>query len=386
MNTSILTAVVLVPVLALAQDTDPVVTKSAWRFGAGPSYRTGAELRLNSSSYSRASMIPNKAVGGFSGQLSNVGSTDPMDNHDYDDGYVRPDAGTVFDGNTWYWGFQDDGQIQDGALIFTAADGFDTAFSRSAETYGTLHSDEDESWGLQVQAEYCAWRKKSFGVSVLMAFSGYRFSQSNSDSSFYDRQDWSVYQRWVQDSYDLNGITAPSAPYTHGPDGPSPANPLPAPLISATPARSTYTTVTQAHTYEAFNTYQQALDLNVYVFSTGLSAEWQRDTFTLSLSAGPTLSLVESDASYEETLFGSLDNQSLDVIDSWKEDHSSSDVALGAFVQAQAGVRIPEQSVGMSLFVRQDWVDDVDGKVGQSSWEADLDGRSVGLLLTLALP
>ena len=253
MKRTALMALVILPVYVFAQDSVPAESGRSWRFGMGPSYRAGTKLTLDASPYSDSSMIANKAAGGFSGQLSNVGSTDPMDNHEYDDGYVRPDAGTEFDGNTWNWGFANDEQVQDGALIFTAADGFDTFFSRSAETYCSLKSGEDESWGIHAQAEYCAWRKNSFGVNVLMAFSGYTFSQRQSGSSFYDRQDWSVYQRWVQDSYDMNGITAPSAPYAHGPDGPTPANPFPAPVISASPARSTYTTVAQAHTYEAWN-------------------------------------------------------------------------------------------------------------------------------------
>ncbi len=354
-----------------------------WRIEAGPAYRSGVSMTFGAGNYSESAMIGNRVRAGFSGTPNQAGSLDPLDHHEYDDGYVRPDMGTEFHGDTWHWGYDNADQIQNGTLVFTASDGRDTELRRSGHDAPVGFENDDEAWGLQVQAEAMLMRRENTAFGMIVGYGRFKFGMDRQTSDFRDEQSWTVYDRFVQDRYDLGGVIPPPPPYAHGPEGPTPANPVPAPVISATPERSSFRTPVGGGSYTAWNEVQQALDIRIHVFSLGVSARYENEIFTASVSAGPTLNLVETDAAYVETLYGRSGTGPASVLRDWRAQSSETDVLAGAFIQAGAGLHKPAWHVGVSGFIRYDWTESLRGMVGPSSWSADFEGASAGIMLTL---
>lgn len=125
------------------------------------------------------------------------------------------------------------------------------------------------------------------------------FSSANSGlETFSARQEWTRYRQTLSDSFDLVGITPPSAPYQGTIDGPGP-------LIPNVPtSRETTRVAFQSGSFSSWNEINQSIDVERTALSFGLSAEWQRKALFIAAATGPVLNWVEVDAQYEERLYG----------------------------------------------------------------------------------
>ncbi len=118
----------------------------------------------------------------------------------------------------------------------------------------------------------------------------------------------------------------------------------------------------------------RSLDLDLYVFSAGLTASYALDRFALRLGTGATFNIarMESELGASVTSGG--------YTNSWKQTDADTDVALGWYGSLGIAYQATEQvSVGL------DWrYDRVFQDVGTDQVTVDLDGQSLALSVTVA--
>ena len=135
--------------------------------------------------------------------------------HTYADGFVRPDSSGDKDGVTWNWGYRSASQVS----------GNDTLVMHAAGTPGgSVESSSDPRLGFQ--ADYARDVAHFNGGRW-----GFKLAIGYTDLKIRDTQSLTANESLISDSYSLDGITAPVAPYTGSFAGPGP-------VIADTPTRS----------------------------------------------------------------------------------------------------------------------------------------------------
>ena len=64
----------------------------------------------------------------------------------------------------------------------------------------------------------------------------------------------------------------------------------------------------------------------------------------------------------------------------WNAYESDTEVLFGTYVQAKVGVQVTRR-LSVSAFARYDWSQGLDAEVGPSSFDANLDGLSAGVMV-----
>ena len=193
-------------------------------------------------------------------------------------------------------------------------------------------------------------------------------------NTFNDNQRWSTYNDRVLDAYDITGlgITPNSTPY-HG-------NPTDeGPVIDTSPMsrRGLGSELVATETYRAYNSIYESLDMDLSTLSLGMSMKGNYRRVYVVGSTGPTLNLVETDATYQETLYESRNGGSPQVLKYWGDSSSGTEYLFGYYVQAEVGVRIYRE-LHLGVFGRYDWLENVTGSVGPSRYEVNPTGGSMG--------
>ena len=91
---------------------------------------------------------------------------------------------------------------------------------------------------------------------------------------------------------------------------------------------------------------------------------------------------MEKNAGYQETLYESSGGGTPRVLQYWEDSTSGDEYLFGYYVQAEVGVRL-YRGLQAGVFGRYDWLGNVSGNVGQSSYEVNPTGGSLGATVGL---
>lgn len=206
---------------------------------------------------------------------SNPGAGIGILNRNYDDGYVRVDSGGIGSGGTWNWGYQNASQVSGDTLVF--------------------HSDQLATVPLEAEQDSDDIRpgieviyQRVFGKFFLGGHWGFEGSIGYTDLDIEDNSSANGVLTHITDTYDLNGVVPPTAPYNGTFDGPGP-------ILSTIPTR---TTPTEA----AFTTSHQQLSGYVIGVRLGPFFEWNLGKrFAVAFSGGLVLAPTKIDYEFSET-------------------------------------------------------------------------------------
>jgi hypothetical protein len=213
---------------------------------------------------------------GAAGPASNPGLAAPDQDHTYDDGYVKRDSATG-DGYTWNWGYQSNGQTP----------GNDTIAFHSAQSRGDGRLDgisSEPQHGLEITYERWMGRladNGNWGWAFAFDYAnvGIRTDRSARATGFR-----------TTDTYALNGVITPEAPYNGSFDGPGP-------LISDLPSRSGTTLPSGA-----LVNGRHEIDADVFGLHVGPYFEFPlNDRWNVNFSSGLALAVVNSKFSFSES-------------------------------------------------------------------------------------
>ena len=350
-----------------------------WKISAGAMIRTIRGQSFKTQSYSQNQNIPAKAGDVFR-RYEPAGGLGSVSERNYEDGYVYKDDYTDLDSGTWNWGYENGGQVQGNSIAFHYVGRTYTEYTRAREaSVGETHNNSDREIAPYIQLERSLYRVSWLDMGLHLDFGRTTFSDAAEYANFSDRQKWENYSQYVEDIYSLagTGITPNSPPYRGN-------RATPGPSINNVPdaRRGAGTVQTGSYNYDAYNNIQQSLDMHLGTMSLGalISANWRR--FSLAGIAGPTFNMVNIETDYLETLYASANNGTPQAIQSWHDSQDYSECKFGGFLQVQLGLRIID-GIGLGIFGRYDWIENMSGNFGQSRFMINPEGGSLGATANL---
>lgn len=217
-------------------------------------------------------------VGSFPA-ATDIGGTGSGLDHFYDDGYVRRDSSGSYGGQTWFWGYQNSGQISGNNILF---------HSSGATVGASQDITDDPQYGLEMVYNHeigplgsgskCRW-----GMEVAFGWNGVNIHDSQTLHADLNR---------VTDSYGFTpGTTPPAAPYSGSFQGPGFT-------ISDTPVRS-IATIPGGATITGFR------DLQADLFAGRFGPYFEfpiTEKLQLSLSGGVAVGALYSDFAFRERI------------------------------------------------------------------------------------
>lgn len=233
-------------------------------FGPRVGYNIKAEFSNNPASFSsNPATDPGLAVSGV--------------DHEYDDGYVRVDSSGNAGGTTWNWGYEDNTQVVGDTVEFHASQS-----NAASGASGSTAEDNPQYGGELTYQRFVA----PLGDSGLW---GWEAAFSFVDLDVDQRSSGATTE--ITDSYALNGVIPPLAPYNGTFAGPGT-------LLGDSPTRTiTSNTLTR----------QESLSGEIFAFRFGPFAEWAvGEHVSVALSAGLTLAPTMIDYDYSETTYHAL--------------------------------------------------------------------------------
>lgn len=355
----------------------PARPASTWSLSIGPAYRHLSGTKYRGGTRSRLLDIPS-FVGGDSLYVPPIGPGTEIGDRDYDNGYVYMDGATANDGTTWYWGHASDSQVSDGNLAFNAT-GAKSLVSGQTLSENSLRDTEDQDATRPlIQLHFINPNRDFHGMRLGFGFSlGEMPLDHNVRFSDYQqvqvRDDYRI--DWT-DTYDLQGVVPPLAPYNGSLEGPGP-------IIDNTPTERQRVDV--------------LINTDTAIFTNLITSRFHGSLFTLSL--GPTLTHEHRDLSFRATGGGSLSllnwsgRQSevntlaetsggaitgVSTYQEWQDHRSGVALIPGLFAQAE-GIWHFDEAWFASVFARGDLTATTKVDVGPSSYEVDPSGYTIGL-------
>lgn len=258
--------------------------RSLNRFSIGPQVSFNYKADFQNSSLSFNPVNPGPATGGA--------------NHTYDDGYVLVDGSGNFGGLTGFWGYANPSQVVGGGMEF-----------HSIQSGGASSSDDDPQYGFEIvyQRVLGDLPRESSGI---WGFQG-GFSYTNLDLNGRGPGATPV----ITDTYPLNGVLPPLAPYNGTFAGPGA-------LLGDTPVR----TLGSASLIS-----DQNLSGDLFAFRVGPFVEWHL-TPKLSVSASAGLAIAPTNLDYG---FSETATLASGVSFSKNGQASNTEVLYGAYVDAR---------------------------------------------------
>jgi hypothetical protein len=212
-------------------------------------------------------------LGGMAG--SNAGPDLRGTDHFYDDGYNRVDAAGNAGGQTQFWGYENAGQVTEDQIVMSSYSS--SGMGRIDEVTDAPHWGAELTYARELGWNGSYWWGVEMGLSwTLLSFKEQATTQGDATL--------------LRDTYALNGVMPPGAPYagTFGGGGP---------LLSDDPQRTFQTLSGGAQTMGKYE-----LDGSMYVLRVGLVYETPFTSWlTLQFGGGVAGGLVESEFSFEES-------------------------------------------------------------------------------------
>lgn len=233
----------------------------------------------------------------------------------YDDGFVGVDSSGNAEGRTWYWGYQNDAQVN------VPADSLSLNALLSSGVTGVEDVDEDLLFGGEVTYTRYLFE---FG----RAFWGVELGVNFTPVSIEDNTPLTTTGSAVRDAFSLGGITLPRAPYTGSVTGPGP-------VIGDSPTRNVLNP-------EMVFTGQREIEATTFGLRIGPSLDVPMgQPLSLQLSGGAYVMYADAEFTYSETV--SVAGQPLRTQGGRVEEQ---DWVLGAYVRGQVLLTL-SQTVGL---------------------------------------
>lgn len=348
-------------------------SSGSWKLSAGPvmrrlgaiRFKTGATEPRITSAFGSSSFTPPSGIGADTG----------FSDRTYDDGFVHVGAATAGTGLTTNWGYQSSSQVQGDSLVMSKAGGQrrEVSMTSSAASSGWSESEETDV-GPYLELSYTIPIREDLSMGVGVNFMSTNISGSQGGlNTFGQRQTVDVYDVTAVDSYGLGGVIPPQSPYSGSYTGPGP-------LIPNEPGdRSFQETLNNTQTTTFTDTIDEDLDLDLHTIGVGCQLEWWPSSRSfLQAGAGIAVNIADWSAERDERIMQSINGGAATEYSRRVHDSGDDDILLGFYLQAAAGWQINE-AWSVQAFGRYDWNESLDGDVGNSSFDVDLDGWSSGI-------
>ncbi len=269
----------------------------------------------------------------------------------YDDGFVGVDSRNNAEGQTWFWGYVSDSQVNSAANTLT--------FSTRANDGRTTSPERDEDPHFGGEVSYARtlfeWGRAFWGLEVGAAYIPVTIK---------DHQELRGSAQYLRDTFPLRD-SAPAAPYIGTYAGPGP-------FLGDAPTRSLVTR-------EVVYTGRREIEADTFGFRLGPVLDIPMgEPLSLQLSGGAYLLYADAQFKYAETATDAgrpLASQSARV--------DKQDWTWGAYVRGQVLVSLTEH---LGVFAGVDYLMLDEIKVGSVGHEAKLDfGESYAAFLGLAI-
>jgi hypothetical protein len=375
----------LLPVAASAGTSpkDPVappVTRPADRvatdrfyFSAGWMWRETGGVDLRARSRSRHQPLPS-LFPASGAALPPVGATDSFADRLYSDGRVLVDGGTDRDGATSNWGYDRESQVQDGSLRYHAS-GHRWESASSARDLEAIESAIDGSGGspvVELGWEHSLSHTVALGAQLQWSFLDVDGSLDESrDFAWQSRSDFALD---FTDTFDLQGVVPPEAPYQGSGEGFGP-------LIDNQPTRrEVRERAAGGGRVRFFNRLENEIDIRLHTVSAGPMVRGQIGPLSGFGGLGLALNIVDWEASQTEALAYSRDDGSSRLVRAWSDRRQGTDVLPGVYLHGGLSWAVTP-SLWLTAFGRYDWSESLNETVGVSSFSFDPGGWSGGVLL-----
>ena len=347
------------------------------RIEVGAAYRTFGDAKFNTGSYSKPSDLPQNFPSNSS--ITPYGSPTGFADRTYADGFVFRDLNTTnpnsfLPGTTAFWGYQNNSQVQGDSLAFHGS-GLSSTFSQQTESASNSGWKDGNNASatpvVQIHLSYPITERLDFGGSLGFMFAS--LCPNHASTTFRGLQNYQQQAISVTDTYALNGLIPPLAPYTglFNPPGP-------APLINNVPSqRAQNSTLIESRAIAFANYVRESLNLSLYTISLGPTFRFHRDRFEAARSLGLALNIADWQAKFDESLIATPSSGSQATIRQWAARSSGVTLLPGFYLQTQVGYRLYSRC-SASAFARCDWTKTLHEQVGPSSFVFNLDGFTFG--------
>ena len=346
-----------------------------WSISGGPSWNYMGRLGFNGGSRSQNLTLPS-LVSGASLVVPPVGDEQAVGDRLYLDGYVRQDAGTEVDGSTWYWGYDQPSQVVGDSLVYHAT-GYESVRSDSiSSAAGRRSSDSLLGSGISLRADVTTpWSLGPFRVGGMLGLAAASDSQSYRFGNFNAVQTSENFRHDYRDTYDLDGVVPPAAPYSGGPGGPGP-------LIWNIPnSRSITTTLASTDTAVFANDVHARFENQMLSLALGGSLAYAEGPWTLTAASGLALEFHHYDARQTETLTATTATGKRTVAN-WSDHSSGTKIRPGVFAELAAR-RALDDRLFIEGFLRGEVAETFSVSAGPSVFDFEPYGFSMGVRVGL---
>lgn len=349
---------------------------SGLNVGFGYSTRSFDGIQILSDSFSR-NYSSTKLTGELISVQPSAGGPEGLLDRNYDNGFVRKDTTGSIGEVTWYWGYEDASQLEEGYIAFKDTSGRDVNHQYSQSS--NLFSDEDSEWGNgpMLTLSYIYKKSENLTYSAGLDLSYLQFDNSWGLSNFSSARTTIAKQIVIEDKYNLLGTVPPDPPFAGSFSEPGL-------LIEAVPSGRTETVEDFLNEEVNFtNQINKDFDFSMVTFSPALTLSYGIENFFLDLGFGPTVNLIDWKSRFTEQLNSSNEIGESEEIASWSDQTSGNEAVLGAFLQLSAGYQI-SNNWSLKAFGRKDWSKDFENEVGASKINFNLGGMSAGVGATFS--
>lgn len=350
-----------------------------WSISAGPSFRQIGTVRANTGFRSNIGIIPS-FVGGESRILPMIGDPDSPADRVYDDGFVRQDAGTPNDGSTWFWGYDNPGQIQGHQLVFSATGSQSVRRDRfEVPNRGPFREDRLRGFTPHVQLDarsphrIAGWK---FGLSGAFDFT--QVDEHFTFSSFSGAQFRDDFRLDIEDRFDLGGVIPPQAPYVGTFAGPGPV------IRNFSTSRSINPVLLSTETASITNIVNTELGIDVFSFGFGPSFSRSVGPVNIGLQVGVMINVYDWNASQNEQLTANHASGVTEVA-RWAESDSGTKFRPAIYAQMEAFHQLDER-ISLGGYVRYDIAKDFRMQAGPTLFHVDPTAFTTGLMIRYSLP
>ncbi|WP_193210709.1 hypothetical protein [Luteolibacter marinus] len=350
-----------------------------WSLSAGPSFRSVGSLKINAGYRSSLYDIPS-LVGIDTTDIPAIGTIGDYAEREYNDGYVRQDGGTAIDGSTWYWGYDNGGQVQGDRLAFSAT-GFRSVRSDMGSSRGLGAASRDHLQGIapHIQLDGVSPHEVGgFQLGFSLGFDFTKVDQTLAFSSLAQTQSRDDYRLDYTDYFDLDGVIPPLAPYGGTVGGPGP-------LIGNLPSDRVVTeTLIGSESAIVSNLANASIDINVVTVTLAPSLSRTFGPLDYSMQAGLILNVYQWDARQNERLTAAT-SAGKAVLGSWSESNSGTKFRPGLFAQADAAYRIAGD-LSLAAYLRFDVASEFRAQAGPTVYKFDPTGMATGFMVRYDFP
>ena len=350
----------------------PTSSPGRWIFGAGLSWRNIGAIDFDTG-------LPTLPIPGLwqpsSTPVPGIGTPAGPAGRTYDNGFVRPDARAT---RTTDYGYDTVDQIQGDTLVFNATGGEREDVSRATDAAETAwNEDRDRAVAPYLKLSYQNDLGNGWSVGPAIHLS---FAETNGSrrglNTILGREERDTFDIAATDFYDITGLDLPrEVPYTGAPS-------IVAPLVPNEPIadRRLLTPTLRSADVAVWNdSIAESLEVDTWSVSVGAEAVYQYDErFYASVGSGVVLNVTSWDAMRSDQLLQQINRGAPVVISSTSASNLGSSVLWGFYLQAAGGYSLNE-NLSLELSLRYDYTEELSGQVGNSSFDVDLSGFSVGL-------